>query len=133
MEIIITQWALDSYLNLKHRNVFTTSDYRQILRPDVLRLKNYDPMDSKFQQQRFWSFATGYSGRISDGYKMKWHNLGPGRVQLRLPVGLIDDVAYLCEAYVKQSPQQDRRMMARFSVHLDKIRRRTFITRGRLQ
>jgi hypothetical protein len=31
MEIIITQWALDSYLDLKHANQFSAKDYRKRL------------------------------------------------------------------------------------------------------
>lgn len=39
MEIIITQWALDSYLELKTENVFTVKEYKEVIRPDVLRLQ----------------------------------------------------------------------------------------------
>jgi hypothetical protein len=41
MEIILTAWALDSYLELKHGNVFTDQEYKATIRPDVLLLKNY--------------------------------------------------------------------------------------------
>lgn len=38
MEIVITDWALQSYLNLQ--NVFTKDEYQKILRPDAELLKN---------------------------------------------------------------------------------------------
>ncbi len=58
MEIIITEWALDSYLDLKSRRAFTNEQYEKVLRPDALRLKRY-PSDPKFQVQQFWSIAEG--------------------------------------------------------------------------
>lgn len=39
MNIIITQWALDAYLELKNMNVFSDSYYQEKLRPDALLLK----------------------------------------------------------------------------------------------
>ena len=130
MDIVITQWALDSYLNLKHQTVFSSEDYRNIIRPDVLLLLQYN--SPKFKQSNFWSAANGRSGPITNGYKMKWHNLGPSSIQLRLPVAILNNTSYLCEAYVKDSPQFDQRMMARFSVHLDLIKKGNFIERGRI-
>ena len=53
MKVFITQWALDSYLNLKHDQLFSDEYYRETLRPDVLRLKNY-PNDPKFDIGKFW-------------------------------------------------------------------------------
>ncbi len=38
MEIIITAWALDSYLEMKHQNQLSAQDYKQTVRPDVLLL-----------------------------------------------------------------------------------------------
>lgn len=35
VDLVITEWALDAYLEHKHRNVFTTDEYRQTIRPDV--------------------------------------------------------------------------------------------------
>ena len=52
MKIIITQWALDAYLELKHANVFSQAYYQEQLRPDALRLKNY-PDDPKFANGKF--------------------------------------------------------------------------------
>lgn len=88
MEIILTAWAIDSYLELKHAKAFTAQDYKNTLRPDVLLLKRY-PNHAKFQNTKFFSFATnGMKNPINDGYKFKWHQIGPGRVQLRAPVGI---------------------------------------------
>ena len=62
---------------------------------------------------------------------MKWHQMGSGKVQIRLPVGMLDS-AYLCEAYVKENPNQEARRLARFKTHLQMIRLRRFTERGRL-
>jgi hypothetical protein len=50
MDIVITAWALDSYLELKHSHAFTDSEYKVTIRPDVILLKTY-PQDPKFQIQ----------------------------------------------------------------------------------
>jgi len=131
MEIVLTAWALDSYLDLKHKGVFTKQEYKQVLRPDVLLLKNY-PNNPKFQNSKFWSQATDRSkNRIPDGYKMKWHNLGYGQVQLRLAVGMFQE-AYLCEAYVKENAKKEQRRLAKFKTYLELIRRGQFTECGRL-
>lgn len=64
MEIVITQWGLDSYLDLKHRRTFSTEEYEGTLRPDVMRLKSY-PNDPKFRIAKFWSQT------VPDGFKMR--------------------------------------------------------------
>ena len=70
MDIVITAWALDSYLNLKHAHVFTDQEYKGTIRPDVMLLKTF-PIDVKFQNSKFWSIATdGKGSKISDGFKM---------------------------------------------------------------
>ncbi len=131
MDIVITAWALDSYLNLKHTHVFTDQEYKTVIRADVTLLKTY-PQDAKFQNSKFWSIATdGKGSKISDGFKMKWHQVGSGKVQMRLPTGLVAD-AYLCEAYVKTDPKKEKRMMAKFKTHLELIRRGQFTECGRL-
>ena len=133
MDINITKWAHDSYLGLKQDKVFNDQEFRQIIRPDVLRLLVY-PNDAKFKQNKFWSPAMEQSGVvIADGYKMKWHQIGDGRVQLRLAVGLIENEFYLCEAYVKKNDKVDRRMQARLKVHLELIRKGRFTIRGKLR
>lgn len=132
MDIIITAWALDSYLNLKQDHRFNPQEYRKTILPDVRLLKTY-PQDVKFQNSKFWSIATdGNSHKISDGFKMKWHQIGAGKVQLRLPIGLFEE-SYLCEAYVKTDSKIEKRMMAKFKTHLELIRRRQFNECGRLR
>ena len=130
MDIVITAWALNSYLELKHSRVFSDAEYKGILRPDVLSLKMY-PQDPRYQNSKFWSFATDTGGKIPDGFKMKWHQIGTGNIQLRLPVGLFQE-AYLCEAYVKTDPKKEKRMMAKFKTHLELIRRNQYTECGRL-
>jgi hypothetical protein len=130
LNIIITQWALDSYLNLRHAQVFTPQYYKQVLRPDVLRLKNY-PDDPKFDNAKFWSPAKFKKHMIPNGFKMKWHQVGNGQVQLRLPVGLVDQ-AFLCEAYVKNDGKKEQRMLAKFKTHLQLIEEKRFSICGEL-
>ena len=85
MDIVLTAWALDSYLDLKHTKTFSAQEYKSMIRPDVMLLRNY-PNEPKFQNSKFFSFATdGMNNRIPDGYKLKWHQVGPGLVQLRAP------------------------------------------------
>ena len=45
--VIITEWALDSYLNLKHAQVFTDHEYWNVLRPDVELLKDGIPSPTR--------------------------------------------------------------------------------------
>ncbi len=124
MDILITEWALNSYLELKAQRAFTNEEYRMHIRPDILLLKDY-PRHPKFGQSNFWS------PEFRQGYKMKWHQMGNGHVQIRLPVGLFD-TALLCEAYVKENPKQEARKLARFKTHLQLIRLGRFTERGRL-
>ena len=131
VEIVITQWALNAYLDLKHSGAFTANEYKSVIRPDVLLLKTY-PASPKFQNSKFWSNATDQGkNRIPDGFKMKWHNIGNGKMQLRLPMGMFSE-AVLCEAYLKTNPQVEKRQLARFKVHLDLVRRGRFTECGRL-
>jgi hypothetical protein len=132
MEIIITQWALDSYLELKTANTFTDEEYWNELRPNVLLLQRY-PNASKFKQGKFWSPAQDRNGGvITDGYKMKWHQIGNGRVQLRLTIGIFVNECILCEAYIKKDDKVDKRKLARFKVYLDLIRQGNYTVRGKL-
>lgn len=131
MNIVITQWALDAYLDLRHKNVFTREEYKQKLRPDALLLRDF-PEPPPFGNGKFWSPAE-YRGKfIKDGFKMKWHQIGNGRVQLRLPVALIDGNAFLCGAYVKQNAKQEARQLAKFSVQTNMIRSNRYTMCGRL-
>lgn len=131
VEIVITEWALDSYLDLNSQSAFTDAEYKQDIRPDVLRLKTY-PNDPKFAQSKFWSPAEdGNGNRIKDGFKMKWHQMGHGKVQIRLPIAMFT-AALLCEAYVKENSKQENRRLARFKVHMQLIRMGRYTARGRL-
>ncbi len=129
MKIIITQWALDSYLNLI--SSIQRDFYKNILRPDVLLLRQY-PNDPKFLQAKFWSIAQDTSNnKILNGYKMKWHQVGDGKVQLRLPIGIFSE-AFLCEAYIKHNDKFEKRQLAKFKFYLQRIRQNKHIERGQL-
>jgi hypothetical protein len=107
VRIIITEWALRSYGELRDQGHFTPQEYKQTLRPDVLSLPNLHT-DPKFQASNFWGPAQlGGGVNVTHGYKMKWHNMGHGHVQLRLCIALLGSDAYLCHTYVKGSPALD--------------------------
>jgi hypothetical protein len=130
MEIVITEWALQSYLELA--NVFTEKEYRETLRPDAELLQDY-PRHPKFDNGKFWGPCKDKSGKIiRQGYKMKWHNIGPGGIQLRLLVVLANESAYLCNAYVKDNENTDFREMAKLKVKIQLINEGRFTFRGRL-
>lgn len=63
---------------------------------------------------------------------MKWHNVGSGRIQLRLLVVIIDEIAYLCNAYIKDNANTDFREMAKLKTKIQLIKQRQFTFRGRL-
>ena len=63
---------------------------------------------------------------------MKWHQIGNGKVQLRLTVGIYGNECFLCEAYVKSDEKVDRRKLAKFKGYLDLIRQGCYTIRGRL-
>ena len=131
MDVIITSWALNSYLEMKYSRVFSCTEYKNTIRPDVLLLKNF-PDDPNFKNNKFWSIATDRTGnKIQNGYKMKWHQIGNGNVQLRLSVGMFSD-AFLCEAYVKKDEKYDKRKAAIFKTRLELIKRGTYTENGRL-
>lgn len=130
MEILITDWALQSYLELK--DVFSDKEYKEILRPDAELLKTY-PLHPKFGNNKFWGPCKDKSGKIiRQGYKMKWHNVGSGGVQLRLLVVIANEIAYLCNAYVKDNENMDFREMAKLKVKIQLINEGRFTFRGRL-
>lgn len=130
MKIVITQWALDSYLELKSEKTFSMDYFQEVIRPDVLRLRNY-PNDPKFQNGKFWSVAKYKKNIISHGFKMKWHQVGNGNVQLRLPVGMMNS-AYMCAAYVKNNEKKELRMLAKFKTYLQLIEEGRYIKCGEL-
>ena len=137
MEIVVTQWALDSYLELKHDNQFSNSDYKELIRPDVLLLLDF-PNHAKFTNNKFWSQASIAGNVLSYGFKMKWHNLGERRIQLRLPVGLgfpdsLAGLAFLLDAYVKTDPKFEARQLAKMRVRLELLKKQKFNERGRLK
>lgn len=118
---------------LKHANTFTDSEYWTVIRPDVKRLHGGIPSpDSKFANSGFWGPAKYGSVVLQHGYKMKWHNLGPGHVQLRLPVMTGTAETFLCEAYVKANAAVDKRKMARFKTHMNLIALGRYVYRGEL-
>ncbi len=133
--IIITEWALQSYLDLVHAKTFSKAEYQKVIRPDVVLLREGIPSPHlKFQNGKFWGPAKVGTQVLPSGYKMKWRQLGNGKVQLRLPVTTIypPRTTCLCAAYVKDSPQVDLRMMARFKTHMNLISQGRFVHRGTL-
>ena len=130
MEIVITEWALQSYLDLI--DVFTPEEYEKTLRPDAECLKDF-PNNPKFNNNKFWGPCKDKGGKIiHQGYKMKWHNIGSGRIQLRLLVVMTHDSAYLCNAYVKDNVNTDFREMAKLKTKIQLINDGRFAFRGRL-
>ena len=103
------------------RKQFVRMRYALIIIQTILNLKIIN-----FGQLQPTKMAT-----LEDGYKMKWHQIGNGKVQLRLTVGIFAE-AFLCEAYVKNDPKTEKRKMARFKVYLEKIRRNEYTENGRL-
>jgi hypothetical protein len=132
MLIVISEWALQSYLDLRKHNMFSDQEYWNTIRPDVVLLAAY-PNDPKFANSKFWGPATDRSGKaLADGFKMKWHNLGPGQVQLRLAVALVGGEAILCRGYVKSNDNVDKAEIAKFKDHLRQISLGRYIRRGTL-
>jgi hypothetical protein len=132
-DVVVTEWALDSYLDLRHRAVFSAQEYRSVLKPDVLLLKDgLPPRHAKFQRHDFWSDAKQGSGVIDGGYKMKWHQVGPGQVDLRLAVTPLQGQVLLCECYEKRSVRYERRKLARFKTQINLIAAGRYAHRGTL-
>lgn len=69
---------------------------------------------------------------MPNGYKMKWHQVGDGKVQLRLTVGIFNDKCFLCEAYMKENENQERRKLERFKTRLQLLRLNRYTIRGKL-
>jgi hypothetical protein len=131
LEVIITQWALDTYLDLKHRGVFDRDFYNDVIRPDVLLLKEF-PNSPKFGNWKFWSQATMGSVVVSRGFKMKWHQVGNGQVQLRLTI-CHQECFFLCQGYVKLNSAQDRREIAKLKTRIQLIFQGQYTICGRLK
>jgi len=131
--VVITDWALDSYLALKHAQAFTDQQYWGQIRPDVELLRGGIPSTNvKFANPKFWGPAKYGNVVLANGYKMKWHNLGVGQTQLRLPITTGSAVAFLCEAYVKANAAYEKRKMARFKTHMNLISQGRYVYRGDL-
>ncbi|MBY0378399.1 MAG: hypothetical protein K2Q33_07550, partial [Gammaproteobacteria bacterium] len=96
-------------------------------------LKKY-PKEVKFDNRKFWFLATdeNNNSKISQGYKMKWHQIGNGRVPLRFTVAILGD-AFLCESYDKLNEKQEKRKSAKFKTYIQLIQKGQYATRGVLQ
>lgn len=134
VQVVITDWALTTYIDLLYRQqAFTPQDYWNTIRPDVELLKNDYPNHPKFQQQKFWGPVTDKAKvNVPNAYKMKWHNIGNGNVQLRLLVAVHNGKALLCDAYVKASDVVDKRLAATMKRRLNLIKLGKCTTRGNL-
>lgn len=129
MRILITEWALASYLDLRKDGVLSREVYWQVLRPDIESLAELSSSE-RFKDASFWGPAQALGGRrVQDGWKMKWHNVGNAR-QLRLCVALVDRDAYLCHAYQKSSASGDWMEGAKLEVRIQIIREGKAEVRG---
>lgn len=131
MNINLTEWVTDSYFDLvvSQPQKISKALYKSTIRPDVELLKQEHgiPLQgSKFQNSKLWSPATSRGSITPNGYKMKWHNIGNGNIQLRLCIAVVNHSngyeAFLCRAYNKNT-NTEKREMARFKIHVAKILR----------
>ncbi len=120
MVVKITDWGLQSYLKIIHKNLMPRDEYRQVIRPDVERFRLF-PADPMFSNSRRWGPAKVGSHHVADGFKMKWHNL-THMDQLRLCVAVIGATAYICQAYNKTSPALDRRQCLKFEANIKALK-----------
>lgn len=133
MRILITPWALDSYLSLRDAGVISREVMMQTLRPDILLLRERIS-HPRFQESHFWGPAQDRKGEvIPKGFKMKWRNVGNGLVQLRLCVALVRDDAWLCHGYVKTSPQGDLAEAAKLNWRIFQIEAGNIHPKGELR
>jgi hypothetical protein len=95
-------------------------------------LKAKYPQDEKFTISKFWGPATINSQVIEHGFKMKWHNVGSGKVQLRLAVAIIQKKAVLCQGYVKTDEKTDKREMLKFKMRIQRILEKNYKVVGDL-
>ena len=78
--------------------------------------------DTKFQNNVGWGPAKERGGvNIQHGFKLKWHNIGSGRVELRVGVAIMSTKAFLCRGYVKSSDAVDKREIARLKTHINRL------------
>jgi hypothetical protein len=112
MEVIITEWAKQSYLDLRNAQAFTRDVYKKILRPDAELLKVY-PNDPKFSVVKFWGPAVAVSNKV-------------------IPHGFKAERAFLCESYVKSGTSQDKRQMEKLKIKIRRIALGNYHYRGSL-
>ena len=94
---------------------------------------------SKFGNSKFWGPATCKGNITKQGYKMKWHNLGNGKVQLRLCVVIVETEiedrkeqrAFLCTSYIKNDKSEKIEML-NLRTKIRKILDGTYHYRGTL-
>jgi hypothetical protein len=131
--VVVTEWTLDSFLQLAQRGVLTSAEHGGVLRPDLVLLRQGLPAtDPRFHAHAFWSPAKQGSWLIRGGYKMKWHQLGPLQVELRLAVTALPGQVLLCECYDKASSADERRKMARLKTQMNLIAAGRYTHRGTL-
>ena len=131
MEVINTHWAVESCLKLVRAGVFSKKEHDEILHPDILLLKNF-PRHEKFANSKFWGLASIRGKIIKHGFKMKWHNMGNGKIQLRLAVAIINHKAILCQWYVKGDDKTEQRELNKFKIKIQKIIENEYEVRGML-
>ncbi len=124
MEVIITEWALKSYLGLVHDHAFSKEEFHHTIRSDVLLLKSY-PHHEKFVNSKFWGLATVGGSVIEHGFKMKWHNMGNGNIQLRLAIVILRNKIYLCHGYIKTNEKIDKKEMNNLKIKIQRIKENT--------
>lgn len=129
MEVINTHWAVESSLSLVEVRVFSKKEYDEILRPDVLLLKDF-PRHEKFANGKFWGLVSVRGKIIKHGFKMKWHNIGNGKIQLRLAVAIVNHKIFLCQWYAKRDDKTDQRELNRFKIKIQKITENDYEVRG---
>ena len=132
MDIVITEWAFQSYLELKHKGAFTMAQYHQELRPAAMKLAVY-PKDPFFRDSKKWGPAQDKNGvHIDYGYKLKWHNMGNGKVQLKCLVVIWNNKSFLCDSYIKTSDSLDKRRCSRLKSKIYDISQGHYYHRGYL-
>lgn len=112
MDLILTNWALDSYQELRRRHIFSKEEFWEVIRPDVLLLKDgYPSPHEKFKQSKFWGTATFNGNAIQNGFKMNLKRI------------------YICNGYVKND-KSDLREMVKLKSKIDKIKEGKFVQLG---
>lgn len=118
MKIWLTDWAVKSYTKLVKSRLISKKMYDKHIRPETLKLKHF-PHDPKLARSSpSWGPVTLKGGvPVPHCYKLKWRGLGPNQLELRVIVVVFRGAAYICEGYIKTSPQEDKRRMLRSLEH----------------